>query len=68
MTLSDSKALFHASYNNHTKWKFLFLLTVADEYTQKCIASKGSFATCLWILTGIHFRLKQKLCNMTDAE
>lgn len=46
MTLSDSKALFHAAYNHHTKLKFLFLLTVADEYTQKCIASKRSFAIC----------------------
>lgn len=46
MTLSDSKALFHDSYISHTKWKFLLLLTAADEYTQKCIASKGSFTSC----------------------
>lgn len=45
MTLGNSKALFHASHNSHTKWKFLFLLTVAGEYTQKCIASKGSFTS-----------------------
>lgn len=36
--------------------------------THKRTASKGSFATYLWILTGIHIRLKQKLCNMTDTE
>lgn len=68
MTLSDSKALFHASYNSHTKWKFLFLLTVADEYTQNVLLVKGHLLLVLWILTSIHMKREQKPCNMTDVE
>lgn len=67
-TLSDSKALFHASYKKHTKWKFLVLLTVADEYIQKVLLVKGCLLLVLWILTGICIKLEQKLYNTTDAE